>query len=166
MTTFVRCLLATVGGLGLVLFAAGSMLPRDHVAQASRAFTASPEQVFTAITAFDRFPTWRSGVTRVDVDPSGNRYVEHGRDGAIPMKLLERVAPRRLVTEIDDPSLDFGGRWTMSVEAHSAGGSRLTITEHGFVPNPFFRVVAKYVFGHEMTMNTYLDDLARHVEKP
>lgn len=40
----------------------------------------------------------------------------------------------------------------------------MKITEEGFVTNPLFRVLSKFVFGHDATMKTYLADLSRKLE--
>ena len=77
----------------------------------------------------------------------------HADWGVIPLKILERVPFSKFVTEIDDPSLGFGGTWTFSIEGTPAG-SRLTITEKGFVPNPLFRLLSFYVFGHQKNVRT------------
>ena len=77
----------------------------------------------------------------------------HADWGVILLKILERVPFSKFVTEIDDPSLGFGGTWTFSIEGTPAG-SRLTITEKGFVPNPLFRLLSFYVFGHQKNVRT------------
>ena len=37
----------------------------------------------------------------------------------------------------------------------------VTITEHGQVFNPVFRVMSRFVFGHTATIEAYLTNLAR-----
>mgnify|MGYP003472568337 CR=1 FL=1 len=39
----------------------------------------------------------------------------------------------------------------------------MTITERGFVTNPLFRVLARFVFGYEKTTKDYLRDLGRRL---
>jgi len=73
----------------------------------------------------------------------------------------ERDEHRRiLVTLIADPKLPFGGGWTTRVEP-ADGGSKVSITEDGFVKTPLFRVMARFVFGYHKTMNGYLRSLAK-----
>ena len=65
-----------------------------------------------------------------------------------------------LVLRIADPTLPFGGTWTYIVKAAPAG-STLTITEDGFVSNPLFRFMSRFVFGHYATIDTYLKNVAK-----
>ena len=75
-----------------------------------------------------------------------------------PYEIVEQAPPSRLVTRVAD-GLPYGGTWTFEL-APEGGGTRLTITEHGEVYNPIFRVLARFVFGHAATMEAYLEDLA------
>ena len=52
----------------------------------------------------------------------------------------------------------FGGRWLITL-ARAGDKTRVTIREEGFVKPPIFRVLSKYVFGHEATLTAYLKDL-------
>ena len=61
---------------------------------------------------------------------------------------------------IADPKLPFGGTWTYEI-APTAGGSTLTITENGEVYNPIFSFMARFVFGYDGTMKTYLANLEK-----
>ncbi len=159
---FTLLTLAVLAAVVLVVYLMGRMLPLDHVASISGEIAAKPERVYGAITQLDKLTTWRSGLKKVEVESSGNRYVEHADWGVMPLKILERTPFSKFVTEIDDPSLGFGGTWTFNIEATPAG-SRLTITEKGFVPNPLFRFLSFYVFGHQKNVRTYLEDLTRHL---
>ena len=76
--------------------------------------------------------------------------------------MLEEHAGGKLVTEIADAHLPFGGTWTYEF-APTATGTTLRITERGEVKNVIFRFVARFVLGHTATMETYLRDLGRRV---
>jgi hypothetical protein len=65
-----------------------------------------------------------------------------------------------LVERIADDKLPFGGTWTYEI-APTAEGSTLRITENGFVGNPIFRFMSKFVMGQASTMETYLRSLAK-----
>jgi hypothetical protein len=67
-----------------------------------------------------------------------------------------------VVSRIADRSLPFGGRWTFELSP-APGGTLLRITEDGEVYNPIFRFVSRFVFGHDRTINGYLEDLERHL---
>jgi hypothetical protein len=76
----------------------------------------------------------------------------------MPMKVVDRQPPHRLVGAIDDRKLPFGGSWTYEI-APRAGGCTITITEDGEVYNPLFRFMARFVFGHHATLKQYLASL-------
>jgi uncharacterized protein YndB with AHSA1/START domain len=159
-----------VGAVILVLVVAivavGALLPRAHVATREAQFTQPSSNVFAILQDVERYSTWRSDLRAVDVLSRAPvmRWREQGRDGAITFELQEAVAPRRLVTRIADPSLPFGGTWTFVLTSNDRG-TRLTITEHGEVYNPLFRFMARFVFGHTATLERFLGDLGRYVEK-
>ena len=75
----------------------------------------------------------------------------------------ERSEPPRLLVVRIDPGLPFGGTWTYEV-APVPGGSTLTITENGEIYNPLFRFMARYIFGYEGTIETYMAALKKHLE--
>jgi hypothetical protein len=155
---------------GLVVFAvaalatlAGAMLPRDHVARRSlRLHRTAPNDLWAVVADLAGAPAWRPDVKTMERAPDRRGHpvwVEHGANGDLAFEIVEAAAPRRLVTEIVDSSM-FGGTWTYEIggEVESAV---LTITEHGWVSNPIFRLVSKYVFGHHATMDGYLRNLAK-----
>lgn len=79
--------------------------------------------------------------------------------GSMPLEIAESQPPARLVTRIaSPPGAAFGGTWTYEVRA-ADGGSRLTITEDGWVANPLFRFMAHTIFGVHGTMDGYLKAL-------
>jgi uncharacterized protein YndB with AHSA1/START domain len=124
---------------------------------------APPERVWAAITNADAFPSWRSDVKRIErltVSDGRTKWIEHSSSGRITFAVERMDAPRVLVVRIADPDLPFGGAWTYEI-APTADGSTLRITEHGEVYNPIFRFMARFVFGHEKSIATYLGDLER-----
>ena len=80
---------------------------------------------------------------------------------AMPMALDEVDTPRQLVTRIADPKLPFGGTWTWDL-APENGGTRVIVTERGVIRSPIFRVLSRFVFGYNGTMDAYLNALAKH----
>ena len=88
-----------------------------------------------------------------------------GSFGEMPIRVQDEVAERELVTRIVDDGLPFGGTWTYQLEPVEEG-TRLTITEDGFVRDPFFRFMSRYVFGHEKTVEDYLDALRERLASP
>jgi hypothetical protein len=152
-----------VGAVFLAAALAGLALPQGHVASRTAHVAAPPEQVWATLTDVATYPSWRPGITRVEMLPAiagRTAWREHeGRNG-IAYEVVEAVPPRRLVTRITDRNLPFGGRWELDVR-RAAGGSDVTITEHGEVYNPIFRLISRYVLGHTATIDAYLGALQR-----
>jgi Polyketide cyclase / dehydrase and lipid transport len=158
--------------VGLVVFVTlvaviGLFLPKGHRASRAVVYDASPALVFAAITDFARFPEWRTGVKAVEIlsDEGGRtRFREDGPHGPVTFMVEERRPESRLVTRIDDPSLPFGGRWTLDVRKVT-GGTELTITEDGEIYNPIFRVLSKVIFSPYETIDTYQADLRKRLTR-
>ena len=149
--------------LAAIVFLAGSRLPVSHVATRSAIVPASSPAVFARVSDVSGAPSWRSGLTRVEIeqqDPAQGvrRYREHSGDGIIRYEVVEREPDRRLVTRIADPSLPFGGRWIYDFRP-VPGGTEVRITEEGEVYNPVFRFVSRYVVGHTRSIDRFLADL-------
>jgi uncharacterized protein YndB with AHSA1/START domain len=153
--------LAAVAILVVVLLAVGWLLPETHRASRQATVPVSADAVWAVITNVDAFPSWRSDVKSVQRLPDRDgrpAWVEDTSNGKIPLAVERSEAPRLLVVRIADPNLPFGGTWTYEITP-TANGSTLTITEDGAVYNPLFRVMARFVFGYEATLATYLQSL-------
>lgn len=147
------------GGMALV----GSRLPQGHVGSRERTFAAPPEAVWTAITDVEAFPSWRSDVKRIERQPDRDgkpAWIGHTRSGRLPVVVERMDTARLLVVRIADPDLPFGGTWTFQL-APAPGGTRLTITENGEIYNPIFRFLARFVFGYDGTIASYLAALEK-----
>ena len=150
-------------GLAALIVLIGWMLPKDHVATRMGRYRQPPEAIWTALTDVDAMPSWREGLKSVKRLPDRNGlpvHVEVTDDGEIPMETVESNAPRRLVRRISDAKLPFGGTWTFEI-APVAQGATLRITENGYVTNPFFRFMARFVFGYTGQMDSVLRSLAK-----
>jgi hypothetical protein len=133
--------LVVVAAVVAVIAAIGAMLPRNHVASRSLALRRPAEEVWPAIMQ----ATATSGV---------------------PVDVVESDPPRRQVTRVKDTEKMFGGTWTITITP-SPTGSTLTITEDGWVGNPIFRFVSRYVMGHHATMDGMLKRVAKQFgERP
>lgn len=149
----------------VILAVVGMFLPRGHRASRTVLYQAPPARVFATITDFARFPEWRSGVKTVELlgdDGRGLRFREDGANGVVTYRVERRVPDSTLVTRIDDPSLPYGGAWTLEVKPAPDGAS-LTITEDGEIYNPIFRVMSKVIFSPYTTIDTYQADLRKRL---
>ena len=127
----VLIVLAAIVILIAVIAAIGATLPKQHTATRSAVVRRSPADVYKKIRELVSTPEYEI--------------------------VLDEPA-KRLISRIADKSLPYSGSWTYDLEPVPEG-TRVTITENGEVPNPIFRFLSKYVFGHTKTMETYLTDL-------
>jgi hypothetical protein len=155
--------LLALASLIILITVIGALLPRDHVATRIGRYRQPPEAIWKAITDVDAMPSWREGLKNVEHLPDHNglpAHLEITSNGKIPFETIEMTPPRKLVTRIADPKLPFGGTWTFEI-APETDGATLRITENGYVRNPFFRFMSRFVFRQTSTMETYLKSLAK-----
>lgn len=148
--------------LGAVVFIVGSRLPQNHTASRTAHLPQAPEVVWAAITDVAAFPSWRSDVESVvQLAPQNDKPVwreKSHRGSAITYAAEVWEPPRHLVTRIIDKDLPFGGSWDYVISP-SGTGSTITITEHGEIYNPVFRVVSRFM-SQSATIESYLTALA------
>ena len=118
----------------------GARLPREHTASRTLRVRRTPAEIWPALQQV----TAKSSV---------------------PVDIVEQDPPRRLVTRVKETEKMFGGTWTCVI-APGADGSTLTITEDGWVANPFFRFMSRFVIGHHATMDSVLKDVAAQLTEP
>ncbi len=163
MIRIVLIVVAVLLVLVALVWIAGAFLPKEHTVTRSARIDASPEKVFALITDAPSYPSWRTGVTSVDMQTSTNgkmRWKEKGKDGEIEFELTEMISPTQVVVTIVSENLPFGGRWVFALEPDGTG-TRLRVTEEGFVKPPPFRFLARFVFGYASTMEGYLRDVGK-----
>ena len=156
-----------VSVVALVALAAGigAMLPKEHTASRAMRFRPKPAELFATVSDFAKYPEWRTGVTRVDVEgPLGTGAIirEAGPNGIIPYRVEVFEPPSKIVTRIADSSLAFGGTWTFEVFQNDSG-SELVLTENGEIYNPIFRLLGKFFFSPYETIDTYIADLKKRL---
>jgi uncharacterized protein YndB with AHSA1/START domain len=143
----------------------GSRLAQSHRASVAKTFSVPPDVIWAAITEVEAFPSWRSGVKRIERLPDRNGFpvwIEEGRSGKMTLAIERMERPRILIGRIADPNLPFGGTWTYEIAA-DGDGSRLTITENGEIYNPMFRFMARFIFGYEGTIRSYMSSLEKRL---
>jgi hypothetical protein len=130
-------LIAIAGLAALVALAAiiGATLPRNHVASRSLTLRRPPQEIWHVV-------------------------MQATAASSVPVDLVESDPPRRQVTRVKDTEKNFGGTWTITITPTASGGT-LTITEEGWVGNPIFRFVSRYVMGHHATIDRMLKDVAK-----
>jgi uncharacterized protein YndB with AHSA1/START domain len=157
--------LGIVAGLAGAITLIGAMLPRDHVASTTAVVNAPRESVWQALTDVNDYPRWRPDVRSVEILSAEGalRWREVSRHGSITFERLEESRPRHLVGRIADDKLPFGGTWTYDLEP-VRDGTRVRITERGFVTNLVYRVMSRFVFGYHSTQEDFLRALGRRFD--
>ena len=128
-------ILAAFIAIVVAIAIAGALLPKEHSATRSAVVRKPAAQVYSVIRELASTPEY---------------------------EIVEDVPAQRLVARIADKSLPYSGSWTYLLES-VPDGTRVTITENGAVPNPIFRFLSKYVFGHTKTMDDYLASLQKRL---
>jgi membrane-associated PAP2 superfamily phosphatase len=139
----VKWIAIVAGGLMLVvagIAAIGSLLPRNHKASRTLRLTLPPADVWPVL-------------------------IQATEASDVPVDVLERDPPRRLVTRVTEKEKNFGGTWTITI-APTPSGSDVTITEDGWVANPIFRFASRFIIGHHATMDALLKQVAKTLDEP
>lgn len=157
-----------VGILLVVLIAVvgigGALLPRTHHVTRSALYAQPPDSIWAVIADMEHSPSWRSDITGVKRLPDHDGHpvwLQIAKEGNWPLEITVEEAPSLLVAVVADSSAGFGGAWTYHLVSEGTG-TRVTITEDGFVSNPFFRFIARYCFGLTSSLDAYLTALGHH----
>lgn len=163
-----KWVLVVVGGLValvVIVLVVGALLPRDHVAGSSVVLRQPADSVWRAVRDMAGVASWWPEVVSSQrvADSAGREIWEQKLKNGFSMRLIvtEDVPPRRLVMTIDArPDAPFGGTWTYELSP-ADGGTRLAVTEAGYVNNPLFRFMSRFVFGYYATQDGYLRALGK-----
>jgi hypothetical protein len=126
--------LGVIAVLVVLIAVIGSRLPREHVASRTLRVRRTPQEVWAAVT-------------------------QAAAASSVPVDVLEQDPPRRQVTRVKDTEKMFGGTWTIAITP-TPEGATLTITENGWVANPIFRFMSRFVIGHHATIDGVLKQVA------
>ncbi len=159
-----RRLLALAGlitGLVVLVFLYGMTLPRQHRASSAITLAAPPDSVWAVVSDLGALlGHWKElELARRLPDRDGKAVWEQVAGGfAMTLIVEEATPPSHLVTRIDaPPDAEFGGRWLYDL-VPAGGGTRVRVTEDGWVRNPLFRVILRAT-GEHRTLDGYLEAL-------
>lgn len=152
---------ACVVGVPLLIYVIGNMLPIQHTAEVVRDISADMTQVANWVRDIAGQTAWRRDVKKIEILERTPilRYREFSSNGEITFLFRELETGRQFESTIDDPKLPFGGKWLITLQPKGSA-TQVVIREEGEVRSPIFRFFSKYVFGHEKTLRSYLDQLA------
>jgi hypothetical protein len=160
---YVAIALDVLAGIILLITVMGLLCKRAHQVSRSVTLNQPAEAVWQAISDIANVPSWNKMVLKVGKlpDRNGHELWRETYSGNYPILLetTESSPPNRLVRTIADERGPFTGRWEFSIDTQDAG-VRLTITEFGAVPNPFFRFMARMFMDPHQYIDLYLKALA------
>jgi hypothetical protein len=151
-------------GFILAALATGAMLPVKHTVSRSLTVQRPVAEVWAVLTEHAEDSVWRpevESVKRIE-DRNGHPLWEEKYKNGDTMRIETILvdAPKRMERRIVDQSA-FGGVWIYEVTSSADGkATTVRITENGEVYNPAFRLIGRFILGHEATVEKYLTDLA------
>jgi uncharacterized protein YndB with AHSA1/START domain len=153
-----------IGLLTLLVRLIGGRMSKSHHAASRIVLAHPPDMVWAVIRNQQDVSDWWTEVKKVDRLPDivgQERWRQTlGNNFAMTLVIAESIPQKRLRTVIDaEPGAAFGGTWIYEI-APSSVGTEVTITEDGWIANPFFRVFAR-IMGHHRTIDGYLSALSR-----
>jgi uncharacterized protein YndB with AHSA1/START domain len=162
-----KWVLVVIGGIvALIALMAviGAFVPREHRATSTVSLHQSADSVWKVVRDLGGITVWwpelKESVRQPDRD--GHEVWRQKMSGFdVPLIVIESVPPRRLVTKIDaSAGAAFGGTWTYELTPDSSGGgTRISVTEAGWIGNPIFRFLSRFVFGYYGSLDGYLKAL-------
>ncbi len=163
MMRIVLIVLGVLVGLVALTAAIGTALPRRHIAVSEIVLPIEPDTVWKVV----RNPaalvgTWPELTSAVRVDEASGREVWEEEVDGFTMRYLITVPVPWLMTAkiLEQSGAAFGGHWDYRVIPESQG-TRIRVTEAGWVGNPLFRVMMR-IMGTHRSLDGYLTALGRH----
>jgi len=161
---WVLIVLGVLAALVALMAVIGLLVPRDHVAGASITLRQPAESVWQVVRDLGGVPRWWETMKASERDSTAAGAERWRQEmGGFKMALVIETdePPRRLVTRIDSPpGAAFGGAWTYEITP-TPEGSRVTVTERGWIANPIFRFLSRFVFGYYGSQEGYLRALGK-----
>jgi uncharacterized protein YndB with AHSA1/START domain len=156
--------LAALVGLVVLMTLIGLLVPRDHVAGAAVLVRQPVDRVWAVVRDLGGVSGWWSEMRSSERAPAADgreRWRQAMGGFAMTIVVEADEPPLRLVTRIESPpGASFGGSWTYEITPTSEG-SKVTVTERGWIANPIFRFLSRFVFGYYRTQEGYLRALGR-----
>lgn len=161
------CLLLLGSRLGGCAY--GSSVPDGHTASGSEVIKADLEDVFAMQADVQKHPEWHDLVAEIRDYKEGEdgtaSWTETWKDGSeFGMKRTAYVQNKKIRVEIEDKAEVFNGSWTFDFE-EVEGGTRVTITENGNIPNAFIRGMYHLATEPDQTLKEHLQRMKTEAEK-
>jgi len=162
---WVLIVVGAVLGLVALITLIGAFVPREHRATSTVVLHQPVDSVWKVVRDLGGVPAWwpeiKESVRLPDKD--GHDVWRQKMSGwDVPLIVIESTAPRRLLTQIDTSAGGaFGGTWTYELTPDSGAGTKISVTEAGWIGNPIFRTLSRFVFGYYGSLDGYLRALGK-----
>ena len=161
---WVLIILGGVIGLVALMALIGALVPREHRATSTVTLHQPPDSVWHVVRDIGGTPSWWPEIKESVRQPDQARrevWRQKMSGFDVPLIVIESSPPARLVTQIDTSAGGtFGGTWTYELTADS-GGTRISVTEAGWIGNPIFRFLSRFIFGYYGSLDGYLKALGK-----
>ncbi len=162
--TWVLIVMSGLAALFGVMALVGLLVSRQHHATSTITLRQPPDSVWKVVRDIAGGPSWWPAIKRVErlPDRDGREVWRQKMSGFdVPIIVLESKPPRRLVTQIDPKArAAFGGTWTYELMPDS-DGTIVSVTEAGWISNPIFRFMSRFLFGYYGSVDGYLTALGK-----
>jgi hypothetical protein len=159
----------------------GLRTPARYEVETGEEFTAPLPDVYEAVANIPKYPSWRTGVLKVELigvveTPKGERFsfreitkasgprgVTYVVDDDTPPSKGPKGMGRR-VHRIADKRPSIGGQWIFGFEPRGKN-TYLLIIDQGEIRNPMLRGVAKLFMPPTKAMNQFLMDMRLYLQQ-
>jgi hypothetical protein len=144
MLKIILIVAASLVGLALLVTLIGAFMPRTHVATSEITLRQPIDSVYGAVRDLGGMPAWwkELKVSERVAGVPGERWRQEAGGFAMQLDVTNESAPTRFTTKIvEEKGAAFGGQWHY-VLAEVPGGTKLSISEDGWIGPPPFRVMA------------------------
>ena len=162
---WVLIVMGSLAALFAVMTLIGLFVSREHRATSTIALRQSPDSIWKVVRDLGKGPTWWPALNSAErlPDRAGREVWRQKMSGFdVPIIVLESTPPKKLVTQIDPKArAAFGGTWTYELTPETTGGTRVSVTETGWIGNPVFRFMSRFLFGYYGSLDGYLRALGK-----
>jgi uncharacterized protein YndB with AHSA1/START domain len=159
---WVLIVLGVIVALIALMALIGAFVSRDHRATSTVVLRQPPDSIWKVVRGLENITAWFPAMQLSErlPDRDGHEVWRQKMSGFdVPIIVLESSPPRRLVTQIDPTAGGaFGGTWTYELASDGAG-TRISVTEAGWISNPIFRFMSRFLFGYYGSLDKYLKAL-------
>jgi uncharacterized protein YndB with AHSA1/START domain len=157
---YVLIVLGALVGLALLVTLIGAMMPREHTVTSEIVVRKPIDSVYATLRDFAGMPAWWKDlkVSERVAGVSGERWRQESGGFVMQLDIVSENPPLGFVTKIvEEKGAPFGGEWTYALTP-SGDGTRIAVTEKGWIGPPPFRVIAT-VTGLHRTLDGMLTAL-------